>query len=938
MAGTMSKSKQLAKAFDASAIETRIYEEWERGGYFAPSGQGPAFSIAIPPPNITGTLHVGHSFQQSLMDAIIRYRRMANYNTLWQTGTDHAQISTQMVVTEQLLEEGTSPQEIGRDAFIERVWQWKEESGGIITQQMRRMGSSVDWSRERFTMDEGFSHAVNEVFVRLYEEGLIYKGQRLVNWDPTLNTAVSDLEVISEPEAGSLWYLRYPLEEGLQTRKGDGYLIVATTRPETMLGDTAVAVNPKDDRFHNLIGRHVRLPLADRRIRIIGDDHVDMEFGTGCLKITPAHDFNDYEIGIRHNLKKISVLTKQGTMNENVPKEFRGLDRFEARAQIVAVLEKENLLERVESYEVQVPRGERSGDIVEPLITEQWFVDIKPLAQPAIDKVLDGSIKFQPRRWENVYFSWMRDLRDWCISRQQWWGHQIPAWYDEEGSVYVGRDEEEARAKAGLAATVPLTRDSDVLDTWFSSALWTFGTLGWPEQTEELRTFHPTDVLVTGHDIIFFWVARMIMLTLHFTEEIPFQTVYITGLVRDAEGRKMSKTKGNGLDPLDLVDGISLEDLLAKRTSNLTQRSLKAQIEKHTRRDFPNGIQAFGADALRFTFCAIASPTSSYNFDIARVEGYYFFCNKLWNALRFTISQTEDVDLDEPRELAVSDRWIRSSLAVLIQECRQDLETYRFDLFAQRSYEFIWHEFCDWYLEFIKPILYDQDMEGARLHGTKYTLLEVAEVILRLIHPAMPFITEELWQTVAPLLGKDTASIMLEPYPASEDFLRDQAAETAINWLKGVISAVRNIRGERQIPPNTEVQVLFSNGTPQDRDLEKEHHVLLCKLAKISESQWLDDHNQSPYGSTQVIDRLNIHVPFVDKQEMQAEHTRLEKELIRTTKELDGINRKLDNPNFTARAPDHVVQTQRKKAKESTHKKQVLEQQLEQISTAMHTT
>ena len=931
----MKTTKQLAKSFDAGAIESRLYEEWESRGYFAPSGHGPAFSIAIPPPNVTGTLHVGHAFQQSLMDAIIRYRRMANYNTLWQTGTDHAGISTQMVVTEMLREEGKTPDDVGRDAFIKRVWQWKDESGGIITQQMRRMGASVDWSRERFTMDAGFSRAVIEVFVQLYEQGLIYKGHRLVNWDPELDTALSDLEVISEPEQGFLWYLRYPLLDGLQTRTGNEHLVVATTRPETMLGDTAVAVNPKDERFQHLIGHFVQLPLANRRIPIIGDEHVDMEFGTGCLKITPAHDFNDYDIGSRHDLEKISVLTKKGKMNDSVPEEFRGLDRFEARQQVVATLEQQELLEKIEPYDVQVPRGERSGVIVEPLITEQWFVDIKPLAESALTKVEDGSIQFQPKRWANVYFSWMRDLRDWCISRQQWWGHQIPAWYDEKGNVYVGRNEDEARTKAGLDATVPLTRDPDVLETWFSSALWTFGTLGWPDDTDDLRTYHPTDVLVTGHDIIFFWVARMIMLTLHFTKEIPFRTVYITGLVLDAEGQKMSKTKGNGLDPLDLVDGISLDDLLTKRTSNLTQQSLKTQIEKHTRRDFPNGIQAFGADALRFTFCAIASPTSSYNFDIARVEGYHFFCNKLWNAMRFTISQTEHLDLDEPRELSLVDRWIRSSLRVLVQDCREDLESYRFDLFAQRVYDFIWHEFCDWYLEFTKPLLYDIETEQKRLNGTKYTLLEVAELLLRLLHPAMPFITEELWQSIAPKIGKDGASIMLETFPSTAELNADKPAESAVQWLKNVIGAIRNIRGERRIPPNKEVSVSFSEGSAQERELEQTHHVLLCKLAKLSTTEWLEDSTQSPYGSTQIINGLNIHVPFIDQQEMNAERARLEKELTRTSKELAGLHKKLDNPNFTARAPERVVDSQRQKAKEAMHKKQALEQQLEQLLAAI---
>lgn len=933
----MKNSTTLAKHFNPKAIETQYYEEWERRGYFVPSGDGPTFSIAIPPPNVTGTLHVGHAFQQSLMDAIIRYRRMANFNTLWQTGTDHAGISTQMVVTEMLREEGKNPGEVGRDAFIKRVWQWKEESGGIITQQMRRIGASVDWSRERFTMDEGFSRAVIEVFVRLYEEGLIYKGQRLVNWDPKLNTALSDLEVVSEPEPGSLWYLRYPIAEGVQTQIGTHYLVVATTRPETMLGDTAVAVNPKDERFKHLIGSHVQLPLANRTIPIVADEHVDMEFGTGCLKITPAHDFNDYDIGTRHNLDKVSVLTKQGRMNENVPKEFRGLDRFEARTQIVAALEQKDLLDKIEPYEVQVPRGERSGVIVEPLITEQWFVDVKPLAEPALKKVEDGSIQFQPKRWENVYFSWMHDLRDWCISRQQWWGHQIPAWYDDQGNVYVGRSEEEVRAKAGLDALVPLTRDPDVLETWFSSALWTFGTLGWPEETEDLRTFHPTDVLVTGHDIIFFWVARMIMLTLHFTNEIPFRTVYITGLVRDAEGKKMSKTKGNGLDPLDLIDGISLDELLAKRTSNLTQQSLKAQIENHTRRDFPNGIKAYGTDALRFTFCAIASPTSSYNFDIARVEGYHFFCNKLWNALRFTISQTEDLDLEKTRDYSLADHWIRSSVRTLIQGCRENLENYRFDLFAQQVYDFVWHEFCDWYLEFTKPILYDSEAEQAILNGTKFTLLEVAEILLRVLHPVMPFITEELWQSVAPLLGKDSQSIMLESYPTIDQLAQDQSAENTMHWLKGVIRAVRNIRGERNIPPNKEVVVFFSKGSVQDQRLEHEHHVLLCKLAKISKTQWLNDAARTLYGSTQIFNGLNIQVPFVEKQEMDAERARLEKELSRTNKELEGIDKKLNNPNFVSRAPDIVVAAQRQKAQESTNKKCAIEQQLKQILAAMQT-
>ncbi len=929
-------SSPLSKAFVHQKIEAELYQKWESQGFFTPSGTGTPFSIAIPPPNVTGTLHLGHAFQHTLMDAIIRYRRMSGHDTLWQPGTDHAGISTQMVVTEQLKAEGKSLDDVGREAFLERVWKWKDESGGAITQQMRRMGVSVDWSRERFTMDEGFSRTVREVFVRLYEQGLIYQSTRLVNWDPKLGTALSDLEVVSQPEKGFLWHLRYPLAGGAKTANGQDYVVVATTRPETMLGDTAVAIHPEDSRFASLIGKSVFLPLVNQEVPIIGDDHVDMSFGTGCLKITPAHDFNDYEIGQRHNLPQITVLNFDGTINENAPEAFQGLDRFVARERVVEAFEQAGLLEKVQPYEVQVPRGDRSGEIVEPLLTVQWFVDINELAQPAIKAVEDGRIRFQPKRWENVFYSWMRDIRDWCISRQQWWGHRIPAWYDEDGKVYVGRSEDEAREKSGIDSSVTLTQDPDVLETWFSSALWTFGTLGWPEETQELKTYHPTNVLVTGHDIIFFWIARMIMMTLHFVDEVPFDTVYITGLIRDAEGKKMSKTRGNGLDPLDLVDGISLEDLVAKRTSNLTQQSLAKRIEKATRKEFPNGIKAFGSDAVRFTFCAIASPSSSYNFDLSRVEGYHFFCNKLWNAMRYVHSQIENYDANEPREYSLADHWIRSKVDKLITDCRSSLNSYRFDWYAKGLYDFIWHEFCDWYLELTKPVLYDVSSSPELIRGAQHTLLECSELLLRLAHPAMPFITETLWLQLSPLLGYRSASLMLAPYPEpSEDRVNEQA-ETKVDWLKRVICAVRNVRGERRISPNVEIKAVFQEGQREDLHLLAETQPLLKKLAKLSEARWIAPSESTEIvGSVQFIDGLRMTIPFIDEAEIRSEHTRLEKELQKISSELTGSMNKLQNPNFVSRAPKDVVEAQREKASGLEHIQETLNVKLSQVQRAL---
>lgn len=928
----MSKQPQLDPKYDPRRIEQDVYQRWEANGYFAPRGNGEPYSIVIPPPNVTGTLHLGHGFQHTIMDLLIRYHRMDGRETLWQTGTDHAGIATQMVVTERLRAAGISASELGRDEFTNRVWQWRDEAGGTITKQMRRIGSSVDWARERFTMDEGFSRAVLEVFVRLYEDGLIYRGKRLVNWDPRMETALSDLEVVSEDEKGSLWHMRYPLIDGTLTKEGRDHLVVATTRPETMLGDTGIAVHPDDDRYQDLIGKKVILPLVGRELPIIADDYVDPEFGTGCLKITPAHDFNDNEIGARHGLELINIFTSTATLNGNVPEEFRGMDRFAAREKVTAQLAAAGLMALQEDYTVQIPRGERSGEVLEPWLTDQWFVAIKDLAEPAIQAVENGSIRFEPKRWENVYFSWMREIKDWAISRQLWWGHQIPAWYDGDGNVYVGRNEQEARSKHDLDDAVALTRDQDVLDTWFSSALWTFATLGWPDETPDLSKFHPTDVLVTGHDIIFFWVARMIMLTLRFTGDVPFKEVFVHGLVRDKHGQKMTKTKGNGLDPIDVIDGITCEELVAKRTANLTQASLADKIARDTDKDYPDGIPAYGTDALRFMFSAIASPgQSSYPFDLQQVEGYHFFCNKLWNATKFVLSNVDDDFRIVRGNRSLADRWITSQLRRVIHASREALTSYRFDRYAQQLYQFAWHEYCDWYLELTKPVLFNEENGSDAYVAAQTTLVIVLETLVRLLHPLVPYITETIWQQIAPLCDNHSDSIMLAKYPTEDDFARDETAERAIKWLQNVVAAIRNLRSARQIPPGNQVAVQIAGHTESDREFANITRVPLTRLAKVREMELIDG-DETPIGSTQVVGNLSITLPFEDDAQREAETQRLQKEVDRLNSELARSLKKLNNENFVSRAPANVVEKERDRRATYESQLRVLEEQLNAIA------
>ncbi len=921
----------MEHSFDPHSIEQPLYEEWETANYFAPRGDGPAYCIVIPPPNVTGSLHMGHAFQHTLMDALIRYHRMKGDRTLWQMGTDHAGIATQMLVERQLNAEGKTRYDIGREAFVERVWQWKATSGDNITRQLRRMGSSLDWSRERFTMDEGFSRAVLEVFVRLYDEGLIYRGQRLVNWDPELKTAISDLEVENSEEQGKLWHFRYPLLDGATTADGHDYLVVATTRPETMLGDTAVAVHPDDERYQGLIGKRVRLPLVGREIPVIADDYVDPAFGTGCVKITPAHDFNDHEVGTRHDLPLVNVFAEDATLNDNAPEPYRGLDRFDARKRVVADMEAQGLLDKVEDHKLMVPRGDRSGAVIEPLLTAQWFVDIEPLAKPAIAAVENGDVEFVPKQYENVYFSWMRNIQDWCISRQQWWGHQIPAWYDDAGNVYVGRSEAEVREKHDLGESAALTRDPDVLETWFSSALWTFATLGWPEETPELELYHPTDVLVTGHDIIFFWVARMIMMTLKFTGEVPFRKVYIHGLVRDAEGQKMSKTKGNGLDPLDLIDGVTLDELVRKRTENLTQPQMAPRIEKQTRKDFPEGIPSYGTDALRFTFCALATTGRDVRFDLNRIEGYRNFCNKLWNAARFVLMNCREAELDGEARFTLADRWILSRTHHLLAVSERAIDTYRFDLYAAELYDFAWHEYCDWYLELTKPLLWNEDTDPALLRGTRRTLLTVLEALLRAAHPVMPFITEAVWREVAPLLGNGRPTIMLEPYPKAAEFAADREADAAIEWLKGVVLGVRNIRGEAGIKPRQTVDVLLQGGTARDRELAAATEELVKRLATAETIGWLEADAAPPANALALVGDLKVMVPLAGLIDLDAERARLEKEIARKEKEVQRLGGKLANAGFVSKAPPAVVETERQKLRDAESALATLRQQLASI-------
>lgn len=916
----------MDKNFSPADIEARWYTKWESAGYFAPSGHGPAYCIPIPPPNVTGTLHMGHGFQQAIMDALIRYHRMRGHNTLWQVGTDHAGIATQMVVERQLEAEGSSREALGREAFVKRVWDWKDESGGAITQQLRRLGTSPDWKRERFTMDPGLSDAVQRVFITLFEKGLIYRGHRLVNWDPKFHTAISDLEVVQEEEQGSLWHLRYPLSDG------EGHLVVATTRPETMLGDTAVAVHPDDVRYQHLVGKTIDLPLTDRRIPVIADDYVDPEFGSGCVKITPAHDFNDYAMGERHNLPKINILTASAALNDAVPERFQGLDRFIARDKVIAELEALNLLDKIEPHVLKVPRGDRSGAVIEPWLTPQWYVDAKKLAGPAIRAVEQGDIRFVPKQWENTYFAWMRDIQDWCISRQLWWGHRIPAWYDTDNQVYVGESEAQIRRAHGLPDTLTLTQDEDVLDTWFSSALWTFSTLGWPQENPDLNSFHPASVLVTGFDIIFFWVARMIMMSLEFMDEVPFHTVYVHGLVRDGEGQKMSKSKGNVLDPIDLIDGIELDALVAKRTANLMQPQLAEKIEKATRKQFPDGIPGYGTDALRYTFYSLASTGRDIKFDIGRMEGYRNFCNKIWNAARYVLSHTEGHDLTAKRgTLSLADRWIRSRLQSTLQAVEGALAAYRFDLAAQALYDFVWNEFCDWYLELSKPVLWDEAGQPLQLLGTRQTLAEVLEQALRMLHPFMPFVTEEIWQSVSPLTDTTGDSIMLAPWPTPEPEHTDPDAEEEIEWMKGIIIAIRTIRSEANIPPATMLNVTVAKTNEQDRERLQRNATFLQRLSKSTRITPIEDHESEAASLMALFGELEVRVPMAGLVDVAAELARLDKEIARVEAERVRLDGKLTNAKFTERAPADIVTAERQKLAQADASLNVLRQQRLQI-------
>lgn len=927
----------MDKTYQPQAIEQSWYKTWEDAGYFKPQGtqdkKGNAsaddsYCIMIPPPNVTGSLHMGHGFQEAIMDALVRHQRMKGKNTLWQVGTDHAGIATQMVVERLLNAEGVTRHDLGREKFIEKVWEWKEESGGNITRQLRRLGASPDWSRERFTMDEGFYTAVQEVFVQLYEDDLIYRGKRLVNWDPKLHTAISDLEVISEEEKGFLWHFRYPLTSG------EGHLVVATTRPETMLGDSAVAVHPDDERYQHLIGQTITLPLVGREIPIIADDYVDPEFGTGCVKITPAHDFNDYEMGQRHNLPLINILDDDANIHPDAPEAYRGLERFAARKQIVADLDALGLLDKIDDHVLKVPRGDRSGVVIEPYLTNQWYVRTQPLAEEAIAKVEDGSIQFVPNQYENMYFSWMRDIQDWCISRQLWWGHRIPAWYDEAGKVYVGRNEAEVREKHQLGDEVILKQDDDVLDTWFSSGLWTFGTLGWPEKTPELETFHPTDVLVTGFDIIFFWVARMIMLTLHFRKEVPFKTVYVHGLVRDSSGQKMSKSKGNVLDPIDLIDGIDLENLVTKRTTGLMNPKAAAKIEKSTRKEFSDGINPYGTDALRYTYYSLASTGRDINFDVGRIEGFRNFCNKIWNAARYVLMNCEDQDCglgNDAIELSIADRWIISRLQQAEQSVEEGLTTYRLDLASQALYDFIWNEYCGWYLELSKPVLSDGTATAAQQRGTRHTLIRVLETTLRLAHPLMPYITEEIWQRVRDLAGASGDTIMLAPYPVADASKIDEQAIDDIEWVKNIIIGVRKIRDDMQISPSIKLPLYFANGDQHDAQRLSENKTFLISLAGLEDIHWLEANEEAPMSATALVGHMEILVPMAGFIDKEAEIARLNKEIEKLNKESARISGKLNNASFVDKAPEAVVNKEKEKLADYNAAREKLQGQVEKI-------
>ncbi len=920
----------MIEKYDPTQIETKWYQNWEKNGYFKANPEGDeSYCIMIPPPNVTGTLHMGHAFQDTIMDTLIRYHRMQGKNTLWQPGTDHAGIATQMVVERQLNAQGTSRAELGREAFVEKVWEWKEQSGNTITNQLRRMGASPDWSRQRFTMDEGLSDAVLKVFVDLYDEGLIYRGQRLVNWDPTLNTALSDLEVESIEENGFMWHFNYPVadDNGQATEE---YLTIATTRPETLLGDTAVAVNPADDRFKHLIGKQVLLPICDRLIPIVGDEHADPEKGTGCVKITPAHDFNDYEVGKRHSLPMINVLNFNATINKNAPEVFHGLPRYEARKAVVSQMEALGLLVETKPHVLMVPRGDRSGDVIEPMLTNQWYVDAKTLAKPAIEAVDKGDIKFVPDNWKNTYYAWMNDIQDWCISRQLWWGHRIPAWYDEQDNFYVGLSKAAVREKHGLDDDIKLRQDQDVLDTWFSSALWPFATLDWPENSEELQTYYPTNVLVTGFDIIFFWVARMIMMGIKFMDNIPFKEVYIHGLVRDSHGQKMSKSKGNVLDPIDLIDGISLDDLLAKRTQGLMQDQPAkiAKIKKATEDEFPDGIKPYGCDAMRFTFASLASTGRDVNFDMGRVEGYRNFCNKIFNASRFVFMNTEDFEntafgLDKA---STAEKWIVSRLQKCISDYRQHMDRYRLDLASQCIYDFFWNEYCDWFLELAKPLLKTE--HKAQVQGT---LLYVLDQALRLLHPIMPFVTEEIWQEVKQKLSISDESIMISTFPEFDESLTSQAAEQTIQWIKDFTLGIRQIRGEMNIPPSKSLSVLLSQASPKDLEYLASHQPLLQTMARLEAIEVLHAGDEEPASATALMGEMKILIPLAGIIDKVEETNRITKQMDKINQEIKRSSGKLNNEKFVSKAPTHLVDAEKDKLQANQQALRELQEQLEKL-------
>jgi len=923
----------MEKSFEPARIESTWYARWEASGAFKPSGQGEPYCILLPPPNVTGTLHMGHAFQQTVMDMLVRYQRMRGMNTLWQVGTDHAGIATQKIVENQLAAEKKTRHDLGRDAFVERVWQWKEESGSTITHQMRRIGAAADWSRERFTMDEGLSTAVRKVFIDWYRAGLIYRGNRLVNWDPLLGTAVSDLEVNNVERDGHMWSIRYMATDGAAS------LVVATTRPETMLGDVAVAVHPEDPRYAHLIGHTLHLPLTGRQIPVIADDYVDKDFGTGCVKITPAHDFNDYAIGQRHKLPPITIFTLDAKVNDNAPEKYRGLDRYEARKAVLADLEAAGLLVETKSHKLQVPVSQRSDAVIEPMLTDQWFVDLtsdvqtdgrpggrKAITEPALDAVRSGEIRFVPENWTNTYTQWLDNIQDWCVSRQLWWGHRIPAWYDEAGNIFVGEDEADARAHAATAPVGALRQDDDVLDTWFSSALWPFSTLGWPadgpvknERGEVVanwqqdKIFLPSAVLVTGFDIIFFWVARMVMTTKYFTGKIPFREVYINAIVRDAEGQKMSKSKGNTLDPLDLIDGIALEPLVEKSTRSLLIPQVRAKVEKRIRKDYPDGIPAIGTDALRFTFAALASYSRTINFDIKRAEGYKAFCNKLWNAARFVLMNLPEGQIAAPQGLPATEaeRWILTRLKQTLAEVEQHFVSYRFDHLAQALYEFVWNEYCDWFLELSKPALNGDDAAAAA--STRHTLLVVLESVLRALHPVTPFITEEIWKDVGPKLGLTEGSLIHRPWPKADDIVADHAATGEIEWFKNVLSGIRKIRSEMNISPARTIPLLFADGDASDHARVTKFAAQISFLARTETPQWIEVGTDEPASAAAVVGALRVMIPLAGLIDLEAEKARLAREISRIEVEIRKCEGKLGNANFVANAPAEVVAQERQR-------------------------